>query len=330
MRPRSLLPLAAVLLLAAPAQAEEPSASSEITIESPAGLASGVVPVRIRVSGGFRDAEQAAFHIRQGGAWNDGQRTDMTLVDEGVFEASWDSTELQNGSYRLEVRAWGEVPPYDPSDPSTFAGESVELAVDNAPPPPGPLQGVSPAAGIRIGWAAIPTSDRGDFDGYRIYVARGDPCPTDASAYQHVADVADPLYADDAADPGRYCLRVASARASAVTGSILSPQSGTIAIRVVRGAGGIGSTSTEAPAPPPPPQLGEGELDVSDGAFGEDLPYGPQTISERVGEGRAADGSAAPEAGADPRRTPTLIAAGLVLGVAALLIRRFLANPGPA
>ena len=319
-----------VLFAAAPAMAQEHSASSEITIESPAGLASGVVPVRIRVSGGFRDAEQAAFQLRQGTEWNDQQRTDMTPLGDGVFEGSFDSSGIENGSYRLEVRAWGEVPPYDPSEGSTFARAIVDVAVDNAPPVPGTLQGVSPAPGIRIGWGPVPTSDRGDFAGYRVFGVKAATCPADASAYQPLADVSDPLYVDDAASPGRYCLRVASVRASAVTGSILSSHSGTIAIRVVRGAGsGIGSTTTGAPAPPPPPRLGDGELEISDGAFGEDLPYGPETITREV-EGERAEGSSAPEAGADPRRTPTLVAFGLVLGVGSLLIRRFLANPDPA
>jgi hypothetical protein len=317
-----------VLLFAGPALAEEPSASSEITIESPAGVAAGVVPVRVQVTGGFRDAEQAAFQLRQGDVWSDEQRIDMTPLGEGVFEGSFDSLAMENGSYRLEVRAWGEVPPYDPSDGSTFARATLELPVENAPPPPGPLQGVSPAPGIRIGWDAVPTSDRGDFQGYRVYGVKGDSCPADGSAYQPLADVTDPLYADDSASPGRYCLRVASVRTSAVTGTILSPQSGTIAVRVVR-ARGIGSTTGGAPAPPPPPRLGEGELEVSDGTFGNDLPYGPHTVTREV-EGEQAEGSAIPEAGTDPRRTPTLVAFGLVLGVGALLIRRFLANPESA
>ena len=119
---RSLLVLAAVLLPSSSAFAGEPSASSEITIESPGGVASGVVPVRIRVTGGFRDAEQAAFHVGDGGEWNEQRRTDLTPVGDGVFEGSWSSGDLANGVYRFEVRAWREVPPYDPAERSTYAG----------------------------------------------------------------------------------------------------------------------------------------------------------------------------------------------------------------
>jgi hypothetical protein len=247
----------------------------------------------------------------------------MTRVGDSVFEATWDTTVWQNAAYVVEVRVWGDVPPYDPSDARTFARATTDVAVDNRPPTPQGVQGLSPASVVRFGWGEVATADRSDFDGYRILARRGTECPPEASAYRVLATIEQLLYVNERVAPARYCFRVASVRFSAVSGQVLSPLSAPVRILVERGAGGgIGVTTGELPAPPPPPVPAEGTVEVSDGAFGEDLPYDPRTVTEVV-EGE--EGFESREAGVDPRRTPTLIAIGLVLGVAALLIRRFLA-----
>jgi hypothetical protein len=52
---------------------------------------------------------------------------------------------------------------------------------------------------------------------------------------------------------------------------------------------------------------------------------GSRTITQEVNSEAEALGQGAREAGVDPRRTPTLLASGLILAVGALLLRRFLA-----
>jgi hypothetical protein len=72
------------------------------------------------------------------------------------------------------------------------------------------------------------------------------------------------------------------------------------------------------------PELGEGDPVISDGEFLEDLPYGPQTVTQAPGGGIASGEAVSLEAGVDPKRVPTLFAGGLILATAAGLLRRFL------
>jgi hypothetical protein len=316
--------IALFVLAAAPASAGEPSAGYDVTLESPGGPASGSVAVRVRVSGGVRDAEQAAFHLRTAGSWRQDASIGMARVEENVFEAVLDTTLWPNAAYRLEVRVWGDVPPYDPDEPSTFARALSDVAVENAPPTPSRLEGLTRSPGVRLGWPAVETADREDFVGYRVLARKGTTCPAAVEAYRTVATLSQLLFASDRIGEGHYCFRVVAVRSSPVSGQIASPPTPGLRVQVVGGSA-PGVEAVDAPVPPPPPPLGEGHVEVSDGEFVEGLPYDPQTVTTAV-DGESSS-SPAREAGSDPRRMPTSIAVGLILMVSALLLRRFLTAP---
>ena len=324
--PRWLLVVGIVLATAPAAAAAEPSVTYAATIESPGSVARGLVAVRVAVSGGVSDADQAALHVRRYGSWVEEESVRMARVGEATFESQLSTLELPNGPYRLEVRVWGEVPPYDPGDARTFARAVLDVAVDNAPDAPQTLQAATPSPSVRLAWTAVPTADRADFFGYRVFRRAGDrPCPAGLGSYRAVADIQETLY-EERVPPGRYCFRVAALHMSDVTGTISSTLSVPLRIEIVRGMAPVGGTAPQVElVPPPPPELGEGEVEVSDGSFVEDLPYGSHTQTDEVtDEGEQA--AMAREAGVDPRRTPTLVASGLVLAVGALLLRRFLSG----
>ncbi len=326
---RRALLLLALLTASAPAFAQEPSAEYTVTVESPGSVALGGVTLRVRASGGVREAESAAYHLRTAGAWSEAQSLKLTRIGENVFEQSIDTTTLPNDAYRIEVRVWSDVPPYDATDPSTYARAIVDVAVDNPPPVPGGVQALSPATSLRVGWEGVATSDRGDFFGYRVHLRKGKTCPADLAAYRAVADVNSIIYVDEKLAAGEYCIRVAAVRESAVSEVVLSGPSRAVKVSISKGndpivqGGGIVFDTTEGVAPPPPPPLGDGEAIISDGEFVEDLPYGAQTITQEA-RGTASEEAISVEAGVDPRRTPTLIATGLILATSAGLLRRFL------
>jgi hypothetical protein len=331
---RRLLLLAVILGGSAAPAFAQPSPSYTITIESPGSVALGDVVLRVRVTGGVREVEGAAYHLRNAGAWSEAQSIRLARAGEDLFEDPIATSELPNDGYRIEVRVWSDVPPYDPTDPRTYARAVVDVAVDNPPPQPEGVQGLSPATALRVGWRAVPTADRDDFLGYRVFLRKGRSCPAELDAYTQVAEVQELLYAAETLRPGDYCVRVAAARISAVTDVVLSSPSAAVRIEVAKGndpmvqGGGIVFETTEEAVPPPPPPLGEGETVTSDGEFIEDLPYGSQTVTQ-VAEGAPSDEAAAREAGVDPRRTPTLIAGALILVTLAGQLRRFLrAAPG--
>ena len=325
---RALL-LILLLLGAAPALAQEPSAGYTLTVESPGSVAMGSVPLRVRVSGGVREAEFASYHLRTAGGWAEGQSLKLTRVADDVFETTLDTASIANDAYRIELRVWSDVPPYDPADPRTYARTLLDVAVDNPPPTPEGVQAVSPATSLRVGWQAVATADRSDFMGYRVHVRRGKTCPADLAAYRAVAEVDELVYVDEKLAPGDYCARVAAVRESAVSETILSAPSGPVKLSIAKGndpsvrGGGIVFETTQEADPPPPPPLGEGDAIISDGEYGEDLPYGSQTITQEA-RGPSTETALTREAGVDPRRTPTLIAAGLILATLAGLLRRFL------
>ena len=325
--PRWLVVPAIVLALAPAAEAAEPSVTYAAAIESPGSVARDLVPVRVRVSGGVADAQQAAFHVRRYGSWVEGESVRMLRIDETTFEAQMATLDLPNGTYRLEGRVWGEVPPYDPDEPRTFARSTLDLAVDNPPEPPQTLQATTPAPVARLGWSAIPSAEREDFYAYRVLRHEGASCPASPRAYRVAADVQDVLF-EERVPPGTYCYRVAAIRRSEVTETIASSLSAAVRIQIVKG---IDPPVVRAQGPPPglvhprPPPLGEGDVDVSDREFVEDLPYGSPTLTDEVTEEGETEAEER-EAGVDPRRTPTLVASGLVLAVGALLLRRFLSG----
>jgi hypothetical protein len=321
-----------VLLLAgsAPAFAQSPPASYTVTIESPGSVALGSVALRVRVSDGVREAEFAAYHLRTAGGWSEAQSLKLPRVGEDLFEQGIDTTTLPNDAYRIEVRVWGDVPPYDPADPRTYSRSIVDVAVDNPPPAPEGVQALTPATSLRVGWQAVETADRVDFLGYRVYLRKGKNCPAELAAYREVGQVDGLIFVDEKLAAGEYCVRVASARESAVSETILSAPSKAVQVAISRGndpivrGGGIVFEATDSAEPPPPPALGEGEAIISDGEFVEDLPYGSQTITQEARGPNASDQAISREAGVDPRRTPTLIATGMILATLAGLLRRFL------
>ena len=326
--PRWLAVPAILLAIAPAAEAAEPSVAYAAAIQSPGTVARGTVPVRVAVSGGVSDAEQAAFHVRRYGSWAEEESVRMVRVAETTFESQLSTLDLPNATYRLEVRVWGDVPPYDPGDPRTFARAVLDVAVDNPPDAPQTLQAATPAPSVRLAWTAVPAAERADFFGYRVFRRAGDrACPDGLGSYRAVGELQETLY-EARVPPGRYCFRVAAVRMSDVTGTISSSPSVALRIEIVRGMRTPVVGGPVPPAqlvPPPPPELGEGAVEVSDGSFVEDLPYGSRTQTDEVTE----DGdetAMAREAGADPRRTPTLVASGLVLAVGALLLRRFLSG----
>jgi hypothetical protein len=139
-------------------------------------------------------------------------------------------------------------------------------------------------------------------------------------------------------------VRVAAVRSSAVGQEILSPPSPPVKVAIARtsagakitesggivirapGGGKGGDVSfdlTEKVEPPGAPELPEGDPVIADGSFIEDLPYGPQTVTQRPGGWPTATQGFGREAGVDPKHTAALFAGGLILATAAGLLRRF-------
>lgn len=323
--------VAAVLLMAGSAIA---GVGYSVQIDEPGTIARGVVRVRAHVSGGVGDAKEAAYHV--GPVWSEGSKVGMEPIADGMFRADqrpWATTGLPNGTYRLEVRIWGDVPPYDSGDGNSFARQVLHVSVDNPPPTPRkPSGGVGSGAG-RLRWTPVATSGRSDFAGYRVLRKSGASCAS-GGGYVPVAETSAAAFTPPRMSPGTYCFGVASLRASDISGVIASEMSAPLRVVVSSPTGGGGTVpadpgfvtgSGKRAAPPPPPALGGGKLKVSDGAYGDRLPYGPRTLTQGV-EVDADGAPVAREAGPDPRQAPTLIATGLILAVAALLVRRFLAG----
>lgn len=323
--------LAAIALVAIGLLAMAPIAAAgvgySVIVDSPRGVARGSVAVTAHVTGGVGDVEHASYQI------SGGSPVQMEKTGSGKFGGVTLATQgLANGDYELEVRVWGDVPPYDPSDQGTYARQSVIVSVDNAPPAPSGVAADASGSTVRVTWGAIPTSDRGDFAGYRVLGRSGTSC-SGSSGYQEIAELSAARFTAAGLAPGAYCYRVAALRSSPVSGTIASGLSTPVRATIgsTGGGGGVpndfGKLGEVASADPPrPPALGDGSLEVSDGRFTEDLPYGPKTITQQA-ESEAIDGltSSVDEPGVGPKQAVSFVAAGLILSVAALLLRRFLA-----
>jgi hypothetical protein len=315
----------AVLSLASPAQA----VAYEVTIGAPEDVVRGTVPVRAAVDDGVGEPTFGAYHLRPTGVWVESQRVMLDRTGERAFESVRNpivSTRLPNGTYRLEVRVWGEVPPYNPDQGRTYARQIAEVSVDNPPRAPRGLGGVTGSSSVRLGWRAVPTSDRSDFAGYAVHRRKGSSCGGNRG-FRQVATVGDPLYTSRDTPAGVYCFRVSALRTSVLAGTIASPLSEGAVVEVAaagEAVPGVGLRfGSSAPAvPPPPPALSAGMSEISDGEFLEDIPYGDRTLTTGA-DSEAVGASGAP--GMDARSTATLIALGLIMAVGALLIRRFLA-----
>jgi hypothetical protein len=331
---RLLLSLAiAGLGLVAVASAAWAGVGYSVIVDSPRGIARGAVAVRAHVTGGVGDAQYAAYQAA-GGAWET-----MQPSGSGRFEsaAPWDTDAIPNGDYDVEVRVWGDVPPYQPDEQRTYARQVVTISVDNAPPGPTGLHAAAGRSGIRLSWSAVPTADRGDFQGYQVLSKAGASCGG-SSAYRQAGQLSATSFSLTGLSPGTYCFRVVALRSSTVSGTVASAPSAVASAVVGEGSrghgrvpdafdGSGGSSGGEKASPPDAPALGEGDLQVSDGEYDPSLPYGPQTITQQV-DGRAVPGFpvAEEEPGVGPRRAVSFVAAGLILAVGALLLRRFLAS----
>jgi hypothetical protein len=322
--------LAAIALAAIGLIASAPTATAgvgySVIVDSPRGVARGSVAVTAHVTGGVGDAEHASYQI------SGGSPVQMEKTGPGKFGGATLATEgLANGDYELEVRVWGDVPPYDPSDPGTYARQSVIVSVDNAPPAPSGVAAVASGSTVRVTWGAIPTSDRSDFAGYRVLGRSGTSC-SGTSGYRQIAELSAARFTAGGLAPGAYCYRVAALRSSPVSGTIASGLSAPVRATIgSSGGGGVPNDFGElgevgSAVPPRPPVLGDGSLEVSDGRFNDLLPYGPKTITQQA-ESEAIDGltSSVDEPGVGPKQAVSFVAAGLILSVAALLLRRFLA-----
>lgn len=322
-----VLGAALVLTLSVPAAA---AVGYTVTVEAPGSVAQGSVTVRARVSGGVGDAMYAAYHVRPGGGWQEGRKVLMERVEEGVFEARsrpWNTAALPNGTYQLEVRVWGDVPPYRSGESGTFAQQVVSVDVTNPPPAPSGLRGPSGLSSANLVWNAVRTASRADFAGYRVLRKQGSSC-AGTSGYRVAGTTAETGFRTTEVRPGIHCFRVVALR-TGPAGVVASPPSEPVRIRVVRGGGTVAGAlgllvgSSRGAVPPAPPPLRGGELIVSDGEYEERLPYGSHEVT--LGPGSEAAAQREPGLGGT-RQTATAIAGGLILAVAALLIRRFLAT----
>ena len=357
---KALIALAVPAVVALATTAALAGVGYQVTVESPYGGDDGiadvraVVPIRVSVSGGVGDAEQAAYHVRAGGGWSSTASAYLPKTGETRFGTDWDSVGLPNGDYQLEVRVWGDVPAYDADDPATFASSVVPMRIDNPPPAPSQVRVSGSAGTIRVSWGAVPSADREDFLGYRVWIRGGSGCPDDVSLYEEASQTEETSFGTAGVTPGLYCVRVTAARRSAVTGEVASPLSYPAIIRMKEDGttsasggprGGKGPGGTDAPAgggysegsrsadPPPPPPLLGGEVVVADGTYGERLPYDERTVTQLAEAAEAAEAAGdTEELGPDPRTGPLAAAAGLLMAVAALHLRRFLrpGRPEPA
>lgn len=320
---------------ASPPRPGPESVRYSVAVVSPGPVAEGTVAIRAVVSGGVsQDGAQpkhGAYHVGTLGQWTEDERFAMDQVEGGVFESSLATALLANDRYRLEVRVWGDVPPYDPKDASTFARAVTDVAVNNPPPAPAGLQAASPSTGLRVGWQAIDTADRADFLGYRVLQRQG-RCSSDPSGYGTVGQVEETLFSGQL-EPARYCIRVTAVRASPVSGEILSALSDPARVLLARDASApileeLITASGGAPQPPPPPELPDPNRAFTDARFAGDLPYDGAVITQAVLPARVREASdVAP--GPDPRQGPILMALGLILATGSFLVRRFLNVPRP-
>lgn len=343
-RALSLATFAAILASASPAGA----VGWSVSIESPGAAASGVVVVRARAGGGVGQPTGAAYHVRSSGGWSQGSAVGMG-GSGAVWSASWATAGLSNGTYQLEVRMWGDVPPYASGDPTSYASRTVSVAVENAPPSPAGLSAALVAGEHRLSWTPIPTAGRSDFNGYRVWRSRGPGCGPGLSGYTKVAATDGSSYRAPA-DPGAWCFVVTAERSGPVAGSVASGPSSPAVIDPAHGPGTGGtvpgsspgetparppatggessseavsdaSSSTGAPAPGPPPSPNLVEV-APDAVQPSPDPTMPVDVAAAIG----APPRAGPPAGPSPVRfgAAATVAAGMILVLLSLHLRVFL------
>lgn len=343
----SLLGLALAAALVSPAWAE----GFTISISSPSSghISTGTVGVRVDYAVQQESPTDAAWQLQPGaGSWVDNTGTLMSPAGSG-WDSSYDSTKYANGAYRLIVRAWGGG--YDPADTSSFAESSVDLRINNAPPVPSGLRASGSGGSVTVAWDAIDGQDRPDFRGYEVYRAAlsGSSCPG-IDGYAFRTTVTSPTYSESGVTQS-YCYVVVASRTSPVNATISSdPSSPVVANKngQVGGGGGNGgggggddggggsdgpvsyvrygsSGRGGAAQAPDAPEVREV---IPDGPFDEHLPYTPTTVEDFNRILSEGGGVTNVLAGSDARhRAFTLVAAGLLLGVSAMQIRRFVAAP---
>ena len=321
-----------------------------ISISSPSSGAVlyGNTTVRIEYNSTGETPTGAAFKLSPSGSWV-GDGVPMSQSGSG-YVATFDSNVAPNGSYTLIARAWGGS--YDPEDSSSYAQATAPVKVNNAPPAPSGLAASGSGGSVTITWAGGEES-RSDFQGFQVYraAASGGSCPGIGS-FSSRASVNAPSYSESISNT--YCYAVVAKRYSPQSGTITSDFSAPVMANgsgQVDGGGGNGgggggggnggggsgggggnveyvrygrAGGGSAPAPPEAPEVRE---IVQDGPFKEHLPYAPVSVEEFnriVSEGSGISGGLV---AADARhRAMTLVAAGLLLGVSAMQIRRFVSS----
>ncbi|MFN2543094.1 MAG: hypothetical protein ABR600_00790 [Actinomycetota bacterium] len=186
---------------------------------------SGTATVEIAPTGPTKPAGAAYVVAPQGSGWDETSKVGMSKSSNGHFYAPLATGSIINGTYSLYARAWGgELKQYDPGDPSTYASDSLTLLVDNAPGTPQQLQGLPAPGAAILDWGAVTDSDRGDFVGYRVYVAApsGDTCPDFGDAYRALQATDTTRVMVTGLDTGGQCFRVTAVRTSPVSGTIES------------------------------------------------------------------------------------------------------------
>lgn len=241
---------------------------------------SGSVPVHASAKGFATTPTNAAYQVRPpGSGWLESAKVAMRRVGSGEFEASFASGGYLNGTYTLYVRAWGgEVLPYDPNDPATYAGSSKTLHISNAPSVPGGVSAIGGQDAASVTWSASSDTSRADFAGYRVYrtVAAGGACPAFDGSYElrHTTDAT--AYHEEGLPAGTYCYRVTATRTSPTSGTVASGASDA-ATALVSGALGDGGDPSPSPSP-------------GDGGSGGDGGGGPGGGGDGDGSGSGAGG----------------------------------------
>ena len=355
-----LLAAMGLLILLAPAA---DAALYTINITQPASSASvsGSVTVHVDTSG-VNTPSNAAYQVNSG-TWSDSSKIGMSKSGSD-FQAGFDSSAFANGSYKVLVRAWNSgIKSYNPNDSSTYASDSVSIKISNSPSPPSNVLAYGGQGSASVEWYAIPTADRSDFTGYRVYRAQssGGSCPA-FDAYESQGTTYSTTHSESGLAVGTYCFVVTATRSSPSSGTVESSPSPSATADVSPSGspsptpsgspggspspGGIPSPGgSPSPSIPPGPFIKYGRAPGAhapnapnapavpggyaegDEGYQDNLPYGPQQVNQPV-DGAANGGSRTiGGSGSDSRRQAKLLLAwGFLLVGIALLLRSFLGS----
>jgi hypothetical protein len=337
----SLLSLSLALSVAGLAWAQ----AYTVSFAAPASgaILSGGETIHVDVSSSTAPTTTAIKMQPAGSPWGSGAYGTLSPAGSG-WEAVVDTNVFANGNYTLIARAWAGD--YNPDDPNTYGEASIPVKVNNAPATPSGLKATANGGNVTVSWDPIPHQDRSDFNGYQVFrtTPSGSACPG-IEEYSLRTTVFEPSYSESAGDT-TYCYVIVANRQSPTSGSIasdptlpvLANKSGQIGGGGSGGGGGGNGGGSGGPvtfiqrgsaggsAVPAAPEAPEVREIIPDGPYSENLPYTPISVDEFnriVSDGGGIAGNLVGPNG--QRRAMTLVAAGLLLGVAAMQIRRFVA-----